>query len=65
MLNEYYRTHLNKEISGKAGDGDLGEQKLLSELIWQAEGAALRYQKIPPGRKGSCLRHSYPCSFGT
>ncbi len=38
MKNEYYRTHLNKEIGRKPEEGADPEQKLLSELIWQAEG---------------------------
>ena len=38
MNNEYYKTHLNREICKTVNENDTAEQRLLSELIWQSEG---------------------------
>ena len=45
MQNDYYRTHLNREICKEINDKDTPEQKLLSELIWQAEGGLALFSR--------------------
>ncbi|HAV01252.1 MAG TPA: hypothetical protein DCW47_08715 [Lachnospiraceae bacterium] len=45
MQNNYYRTHLNREICKDINDKDTPEQKLLSELIWQSEGGLALFSR--------------------